>query len=121
MDLIIELHNDSIEEFGGESGIFNRDGLKGFMDSISQAVIFGKKSIVQTTAYIFVRLIQNHYFVDGNKRVGLGALLSFLSVNNCKFVGSIDLYELTMLVASSDIDVLEKVEKQFDNLLECND
>lgn len=119
LELVLDLHMESINEFGGESGILNKDGLKGFVDSIYQAVLFGNKTTTQTAAYIFVRLIQNHFFVDGNKRVGLGTLLSFLSINNCKFIGSPDLYELTMYVASSDIDVLDKVEKQFETLIDC--
>jgi death-on-curing protein len=50
-------------------------------------------------AYLF-HVVQNHPFVDGNKRTGLLAALVFLDVNGISITrGSPGLYELTLGVA----------------------
>ncbi len=118
-DQIKNLHDSSIEVFGGERGIMNPDGLKSFIDSVPNAVYLGKKNIVETAAYIYVRIIQNHYFVDGNKRAGLGTLLTYLDVNNCAFTERIEFYDLTLRVAQELKDPLHWVEKLFKEKIKC--
>ena len=50
-------------------------------------------------AYLF-HIVQNHAFVDGNKRTGLLAALVFLDLNGITIDGASEvLYELTMGVA----------------------
>ena len=50
-------------------------------------------------------LIQNHPFVDGNKRVGHAAMLAFLRLNGRTLEATIDETERTILrVASGSLD-----------------
>lgn len=50
-------------------------------------------------------LIQNHPFVDGNKRVGHAAMVAFLRVNGRRLEATVDEAERTILqVASGDLD-----------------
>jgi death on curing protein len=50
-------------------------------------------------AYLF-HIVQNHPFVDGNKRTGLICCLAFLELNGVETHTEPRLYDLTMDVAS---------------------
>lgn len=54
-------------------------------------------------AYLF-HIVQNHPFVDGNKRTGLLAALVFLELNGISIAhGSPALYDLTLGVAEGRV------------------
>ena len=55
-------------------------------------------------AYLF-HLVQNHPFVDGNKRTGLAAALMFLELNDCDFdAPKKTVEELVMAVAQGKFE-----------------
>jgi death-on-curing protein len=58
-------------------------------------------------AYLF-HLCQNHAFIDGNKRVGANAAITFLLMNNWE--PTFDAEELTDLVLSVASSRLQKPE-----------
>ena len=80
---VLRLHDALILETGGMGGL--RD--ERLLDSALQAPFqsFGETdvypSIQQKGARLGFGLIQNHAFVDGNKRIGVHAMLVFLSLN----------------------------------------
>jgi death-on-curing protein len=50
-------------------------------------------------------LIQNHPFVDGNKRIGHAAMELTLMLNGFELIASVDVSEATVLaVASGELD-----------------
>ncbi len=54
----------------------------------------------QAAAYLY-HLVQNHPFLDGNKRIGAASALVFLAMNDVQIEGDEDgLVALTMSVAS---------------------
>jgi death on curing protein len=121
---IIDLHRQSILKFGGEGGIMNSEGLKSFNQSMMNALVFGRKNIIEMAAWIMVNLIQNHYFVDGNKRVGLGTTLIFLKANGCQwFIPNRDyFYNLTVEIAkesSIDDEILNYIESELSKYVQC--
>ncbi len=80
---ILMLHQELIQETGGMDGL--RD--EGLLDSALNAPFqsFGDTdtfpSLQQKAARLGFGLIQNHAFVDGNKRIGAHAMLVFLALN----------------------------------------
>ena len=71
-------------------------------------------SITEKAAALAFSLINNHAFVDGNKRVGFAAMAVFLELNSHKLVCSADDGEATVLaVASGHMD-----RKQLTNWIE---
>lgn len=80
---VLLLHKLLIEQTGGEDGI--RDF--GLLDSALQAAYatFDGKELFpskeEKAARIGTGLVSNHAFVDGNKRIGMYVLLTFLEVN----------------------------------------
>jgi death-on-curing protein len=103
LDEVIEIHDRAVQEFGGSVEL--RDW--GLLDSCvmtPQQVIFDTElygSVEEKAAMLFYLLIQDHPFVDGNKRTAVLCLRRFLEVNGYRLTADMDeIYEFTMQVAS---------------------
>lgn len=84
---IIEIHNYQIENFGGASGVRDMELLKSAlgMPSATFGGTFLHPTIYEMAAAYLFHLVENHPFVDGNKRVGAMAALVFLDMNGIDF------------------------------------
>jgi hypothetical protein len=77
IEQILAIHETLINRYGGSHGI--RD--KGLLESAvfrPQTVIFGKEAypaLFEKCAVLGYSIIQNHPFLDGNKRAGFAARL----------------------------------------------
>jgi death on curing protein len=83
LDEVIEIHRDMIERYGGSPGIRDQ-GLLESAVAMAQAG-FGEQYLHSTVfemaaAYLF-HIVNNHAFVDGNKRTGAMAAFTFLKLN----------------------------------------
>ena len=91
-DKVLLLHRLLIEETGGEDGV--RDiGLLDSALSACYATFDGKElfpSKEEKAARLGAGLVSNHAFVDGNKRIGMYIMLSFLEVNGVQIEVSDD-------------------------------
>lgn len=80
------LHELLINQIGGLHGIKDAGLLDSAVNSIYQT--FGGQELYPSTeekaARLGYNLINNHAFIDGNKRVGMLAMLTFLEINNVK-------------------------------------
>ena len=85
---VLHLHQILAEATGGSVGI--RD--EGLLDSALEAAFagFGDKEFYPTKeekgARLGYTLISNHAFVDGNKRIGIYVMMSFLEMNGIRLV-----------------------------------
>ncbi len=84
LDEVLALQADQIDRYGGSKGL--RD--LGLLESAVAAprATYGDALLHPTlpemaAAYLF-HLVQNHPFVDGNKRVGLATAIAFLGLND---------------------------------------
>jgi death-on-curing protein len=104
---VIEIHRDQIERYGGDPGIRDLGLLQSAM--AMPAAGFGGRYIhtdlyEMAAAYLF-HIIQNHPFVDGNKRTGAVASLVFLSLNDVEIEADEEEFERIVLgVAQGKID-----------------
>ncbi len=89
---IIEIHNYQIKNFGGSPGLRDVNLLKSAlsMPSATFGGTFLHPSIHEMAAAYLFHLVQNHPFVDGNKRVGAMAGLVFLELNGYEFTAEPD-------------------------------
>jgi len=102
---VLEIHADQISHYGGTVEL--RDA--GLLESaIEQArVTFGGQFLhaypfEMAAAYLF-HIVNNHPFVDGNKRTGTVASLVFLDWNNIDFnCREGELADLTLSVATGN-------------------
>lgn len=103
---VMLLHRLLIEETGGEDGI--RD--VGLLESALEApyMTFDGKDLFPTkeekAARLCAGLVSNHAFVDGNKRIGVYVLLTFLEVNGISLeVTDEELIEIGLSLAKSEM------------------
>lgn len=83
---VLLLHQLLIEETGGEPNIRDIKLLDSSIQQVYQT--FDGKELYKTkeekAARLGYVLISNHAFVDGNKRIGMYAMLTFLELNGIK-------------------------------------
>ena len=104
---VLLLHKLIAQETGGSIGV--RD--EGLLESALEAAFsgFGDKEFDPTKeekgARLGYNLISNHAFVDGNKRIGMYVMLTFLEVNGIHMdCTNDDVSETGLAVASGRMD-----------------
>ena len=82
-DMVLLLHQLVAQESGGAPGLRDEALLEGALASAFQT--FGGKDLHPTkeekAAALGYALVSDHAFVDGNKRIGMLVMLSFLEAN----------------------------------------
>jgi len=109
-DEVLALHADQIDRYGGRRGI--RDiGLLESALAMPQASYAGQwlhGSVHEMAAAYLFHLVQGSAFVDGNKRIGLMAMLAFLGLNSVSLHASSDeLVDLMLGVATRRVSKAE--------------
>ena len=103
---VVSLHSLLISQRGGSSGLRDRGALE---SAVAQPEAgFGGKDLypdlARKAAALGHSLIQNHPFVDGNKRIGHAAMEVFLLLNGHEIAASVDDQEKIILdVASGNV------------------
>ncbi len=104
---VLYFHRAQIEQFGGSKGV--RD--PGLLESAlaQPCASFGgeylHRGLFEMAAAYLYHIVQNHPFVDGNKRVGLESALAFLALNGVEIdAPDDDLESLVLAVASGQAD-----------------
>ncbi|HEX8596965.1 MAG TPA: type II toxin-antitoxin system death-on-curing family toxin [Chloroflexia bacterium] len=102
LEEVLELHATRIERYGGSFGVRDPGLLQSALE-MPRAMFSGQylheDLFAMASAYLF-HLVQNHAFIDGNKRIGLAAALSFLDINGIEIIADEDtLYAMVLSVA----------------------
>jgi death-on-curing protein len=107
---VIEIHDYQIEHFGGIDGLRSAELLKSAigMPSSSFSGKYLHPTIPEMAAAYLFHLVENHPFLDGNKRVGAMAALVFLELNEFDFDATDE--EYTKLVVETASGILLKPE-----------
>lgn len=80
---VLEIHDELIREYGGRQGILNEGLLRSALE-MPKARFNGKdlhRTIFDKTAAYLFHLIQNHPFIDGNKRTASMIAMVFFATN----------------------------------------
>ena len=109
---VLSIYEMLIRKTGGSSGVINEPLLDSALNNIWQ--IFDGVELYPTLEVKAARLghslVSNHSFKDGNKRIGLLAMLTFLSVNGIEIsCTDEEIVETGLALASGLMD--------YDNLL----
>ena len=107
VETIIDIHAELINEIGGSHGV--RDGNLLDMSVNSSFQTFGGDdlyiTLIDKAAHLVFSLIKNHPFFDGNKRIGVTAMIVFLKSNNLEIDCTNDeLAELGLGLADGSYD-----------------
>ena len=91
---IADIHRDQIARYGGSEGV--RDwGLLQSAIAMPATGCGGQRfhaDVCEMAAAYLFHLVQNHPFLDGNKRVGAVAAYVFLALNNLRLTASATAY-----------------------------
>ena len=100
---VLEIHRRSIERYGGSHGV--RDvGLLLSALAMPSATFGGQylhPDLPSMGAALLFHIVQNHPFVDGNKRIGAAASRVFVLMNDAKFDPPPDDFEQLVLSVAS--------------------
>ena len=107
LDDVLTLHRLTLDAYGGSTGLRDMGALQSALAAPRQTM-FGRElypGIADKSTIILYLLTQNHPFTDGNKRTALSACFWFLESNGYTLdVGSEDLYQFTIDIASGRLD-----------------
>jgi death-on-curing protein len=78
---IERLHDQSLMKFGGSAGVGDEGLIQSALASAKNAYFYGRGDLFDIAAAYAFHLAEAQAFIDGNKRVGAGAALTFLEVN----------------------------------------
>lgn len=109
---ILMLHSQLIEETGGSDDIRDEDLLESALETPFQTFSDEElyPSIQAKAARLCYGLIKNHAMLDGNKRIGVHAMLVFLELNGYEL-------EYTQKELSNIILEIAAGQKSYEDLL----
>ena len=122
VDDVLDIHDRSLLVDGGAPGIRDRGAVELAVERPRAG--FGDTEFYPTAATkaaaLFYGLCKNHGFVDGNKRTALGALLSFLAVNQWRLdiVDPQELLDFVLQTADgslSEADVVDWLQARLES------
>lgn len=110
---VILLHEELIQETGGMGGLRNEAMLDSALNApfhtFSGVEVY--PSIQHKAARLAFSLIQNHAFVDGNKRIGAHVMLVFLALNGIDLeYQQYELVDIVLKVAQSEANTANLLE-----------
>lgn len=103
LEQIIQLHDLLVRETGGSQGVRDAGAIE---SAVAQPrMSFGGQELypmlVEKAAALSFSLINNHPFVDGNKRIGLAAAVALLRANGSDLNTSADELEAAVLAVAA--------------------
>jgi death-on-curing protein len=103
---VVEIHQRIIQRFGGLAGLRDLGALEAAIAQ-PRMTFSGEElypTIVEKAAALGFSIVQNHPFVDGNKRAGHAAMETFLLLNRFEIEAPVDEQEKIILqVASGEL------------------
>jgi len=108
-ELVLAIHDRQLAEHGGGEGLRDASLLDGALGRV-------KADIIELAAKYCAGIVQNHAFVDGNKRTGLVVCILFLELNGFRFKASeADAAQMVQELAAHTVD-----EAGFNEFLRAN-
>lgn len=110
---VLFIHSAVIEETGGSHGVRDIGLLESAVRRIEQS--FGGAdlypSVTEKAAHLFMGLLKNHPFVDGNKRTAISTTGVFLELNGISLKADSDRLAKWVDQCASGKPLLKNVEK----------
>jgi len=112
-DDVLDLHEDALAAFGGESGVMDEEALEGAL-ARPQASFGGVErfpDVPSKAAALLHGLVMAHAFVDGNKRTAAAVALTFVEQNGHQLHATGDEIESVIRTAAGgELDVDDLTE-----------
>ncbi len=116
------MHGEILAESGGTSGILNKGSLDSTLNKPKNLYFYSNSeaSLYELAAAYGYGLIKNHCFVDGNKRVALIAVYTFLAVNEIELIASEEDAANFFLSLAASLESQEILTKELTEWLKAN-
>lgn len=103
IDDVLEIHRDQIERYCGSPGLRDEGLLRSAVGMPSSGIAgeFFHPTLHEMAAAYLYHLVQNHPFVDGNRRVAAATAYVFLHINGAELSCSEDAFESLVRRAAS--------------------
>jgi death-on-curing protein len=86
---VCAIHNEIIVESGGTAGILNKGALESTLFKPRNLYHYEEDvTLYKLAASYGYGLVKNHCFVDGNKRIALISVYTFLAINGIELIAS---------------------------------
>ncbi len=80
-EVLDDIHADSLHQFGGSPGVRDEGLIDSALGSAMNTFHYGSGDLFDIAAAYAFHIAQAQAFIDGNKRTGIGAALTFLEYN----------------------------------------
>lgn len=87
-ELVLAIHDRQLAEHGGAEGLRDESLLESAVARPINHLHYTGTDIIDLAAKYTVGIVQNHPFVDGNKRTGFVVGALFLELNGYRFTAS---------------------------------
>jgi death-on-curing protein len=103
--VVLAMHGRLLSEHGGAPGLRDAALLDSALTRPQQLLAYGDPDIYDLAAAYASGIVNNHPFVDGNKRTGFMATYVFLAVNGLRVIAAeVDTVRSVTLLADGEID-----------------
>jgi death-on-curing protein len=115
-EVVFLAHEQSLARFGGSAGLRDEGLLDSALGKPLNLFAYGKPSVLELAASYAFGLVKNHPFLDGNKRAGFIAAVTFLQINGWRLEASeVDATIRTLALAAGEMS-----EADYADWLEAN-
>jgi death-on-curing protein len=83
--LVLAIHDRQLIEHGGGPGLRDPGLLESALGRPINRITYAGSDIIELTALYTAGIVQDHPFLDGNKRSGFVVGILFLELNGCLF------------------------------------
>lgn len=102
---ILRVHDRQLQLHGGAMGVRDEGLLESALARPENAFSYGETELMTLSSLYAEGIIKNHPFIDGNKRTGFVACLTFLRANGLALTAPMpDRLAFTLMLAAGDID-----------------
>jgi death-on-curing protein len=99
------LHDLSLARFGGSAGVRDEGLIGSALASAKNTFFYNNGDLFDIAAAYAFHLAEAQAFIDGNKRAGIGAALTFLEVNRAHTAADDNmLYDAMIAMAAKRLD-----------------
>ncbi len=104
LDTLLAVHEDLLRRFGGSAGIRDHNLLESALGRARHQFAYGDTDLCALAASYANGIVNNHPFIDGNKRTGFVAAGMFLELNGQRLTASpADAVVMTLGLAEKSI------------------
>ncbi len=115
-ELVLAIHDRLLVDHGGGAGVRDESLLQSALARPLNHIAYAGSDIVELAAKYTAGIVQNHPFVDGNKRTGFVIGVLFLELNGYRLMASEEAAAQAVIeLAAGTMD-----EKAFSEFLRAN-